>query len=234
MSEGSVWDMLHPLVKVADVKMHWLVTSKQTQNFLTFFRITLKPQKLALRTPGLTKPSTSLAHAASTVACRAVGKWASPLTCLSPLCSADAVLGAGDVLTSWWVLSVLLHSSFRFSSSLSLCFCNRRRVAEEGVPPRTLSADGLCPRPSLSTPGKPVLAEPSVSRPVLSPLLYSAQRFRMVSSRCLSWGKMQTNQRGTPGEGLRHLRFCFLLDRLLHIPWFKSEHMFGQNTLKCC
>lgn len=125
-----------------------------------------------------------------------------PLTCLSPLCRADAVLGAGDVLTSWWVLSVLLHSSFRFSSSLSLCFCNRRRAAEDGVPPRTFSMEGLRPRPSPSIPGKPVLAELSGSMLLFSPLLYSAQRFRMVSSRCLSFKT-------------RHKKHCFLIFSLL-------------------
>lgn len=48
--------------------------------------------------------------------------------------------------------------------------------------------DGRRPRPSVGPPGKPVLPELRGSRPVLSPLLYSAQRFRMVSSRCLSCG----------------------------------------------
>ncbi len=151
----------------------------------------------SIRAADLAKPSTSFAHAGSTVACSGVlvGNQTSPLTCLSPLSSAEAVLGAGDVLTSWWVLSVLLHSSFRFSSSLSLCLCSRRSVAEDGVPPRTFSMDGLRPSPSVSPPGKPVLPELWGSRPVLSPLLYSAQRFRMVSRRCRSCGRTQSQKK---------------------------------------
>lgn len=143
-----------------------------------------------------------------------VGREAFPLTCLSPLCSAAAVLRAGDVLTSWWVLSVLLHSSFRFSSSLSLCLCSRRSVAGDGVPPRMFSMDGLRPKPSAGPPGKPVLPEPRGSRPGLSPLLYSAQRFRMVSSRCLSCGNTQrgTSDQGSLTSSLWHLnvatRYC--------------------------
>lgn len=136
-----------------------------------------------------------------------------PLTCLSPLCRADAVLGAGDVLTSWWVLSVLLHSSFRFSSSLSLCFCNRRRAAEDGVPPRTFSIDGLRPMPSPSTPGNPVLAELRGSMLLFSPLLYSAQRFRMVSSRCLSFKT-------------RHKKHCFLIFSLLLCLKHVARHLY--------
>lgn len=115
---------------------------------------------------------------------------ASPLTCLSPLCR--AALRAGDVLTSWCVLSVLLHSSFRFSSSLSLCLCSRRSVAWDGIPARMFSWDSIRPEPSVSAPGKPVLPEPSGSSSLPSPLLYSAQRFRMVSSRCLSCDKKYT------------------------------------------
>lgn len=93
------------------------------------------------------------------------------------------------------MLSVLLHSSFRFSSSLSLCLCARRSVADDGVPPRTFSMDGLRPEPSPSIPGKPALPEPMGSRLGLSPLLYSAQRLRMVSSRCLSCNQKHKNKK---------------------------------------
>lgn len=47
--------------------------------------------------------------------------------------------------------------------------------------------DGLRPEPSAS----PVLPETRGSGPALSPLLYSAQRFRMVSSLCLSCDQTQ-------------------------------------------
>ena len=85
-------------------------------------------------------------------------------------------------LTSWCVLSVLLHSSFRFSSSLSLCLCSPRRDTEAPV----VSAPGLRPPPSpRPVPGKP--RRPASPLPGASPLLYSAHRLRMVSSLCRSW-----------------------------------------------
>lgn len=197
---GDNGDMLNPYMIITDIEMHWLIwviTSLQILgkgNFV-FLQDHMESPEAHFKNQWFSKAEhivcTCWFHSGMQRA-SLLGNKHSPLTCLSPLCSADAVLGAGDVLTSWWVLSVLLHSSFRFSSSLSLCFCNRRRVAEDGVPPRTFSANGLCPRPSVSTPGKPVVPEPRPSsRPVFSPLLYSAQRFRMVSSRCLSCGKMR-------------------------------------------
>lgn len=143
------------------------------------------PPEFTLSFGNMEKPSTHWFHDSM----RGWGVGTKHLTCLSLLCSADGVLGAADILTSWWVLSVLLHSSsFRFSSSLSFCFCSRWSAPDDGIPPRTLFTDGIWPRPSVNTPGKPVLPELSGSRPEVPPLLYSAQRFRMVSSRWRSCG----------------------------------------------
>lgn len=95
----------------------------------------------------------------------------------------------GHLLTSWWVLSVLLHSSFRFSSSdrsrLSLC---RRTPGSSAARPSATAPRGARRPASASAARSRCTSAGSVP----SVLVYSAQRFRMVSRRCRSCGEEQS------------------------------------------
>lgn len=90
-------------------------------------------------------------------------------------------------LTSWCWLSVLLHSSFRFSSSHSP---NRNVWAcERWTATPTKSGPGCWSSVPGNWPALPVSMSTTGS-----PLLYSAHRLRMVSSLCLSWTHTHTHR----------------------------------------
>ena len=108
--------------------------------------------------------------------------------------------------TSCWVLSVLLHSSLRFSSSERSTVSHRRWVAPPGssllrpkapVPPAR-PREGLRPARAKTAAASPMLGSSPASGPP-SARLYSAHKFRMVSRRWRSWGGW--TEQGVRGEG---------------------------------
>lgn len=100
--------------------------------------------------------------------------------------------------TSCWVLSVLLHSSLRFSSSEQSMLSHSRAGAPPGssllcseapmAPGKPL--EGLRPASAKAAVASPMLGSSPASGPP-SARLYSAHRFRMVSRRCRSWEERQ-------------------------------------------
>lgn len=108
-----------------------------------------------------------------------------------PCLMVGALPAMGQSLTSWWVLSVLLHSSLRFSSSdfsrfSIICRCTRGSPCSSKERPRPRTAkpaeplEGRLPV-SVPSPEKSRCASPTSAAP--SVRLYSAHRFRMVSRR---------------------------------------------------
>jgi hypothetical protein len=91
--------------------------------------------------------------------------------------------------TSCWVLSVLLHSSLRFSSSERSTLSHRRWAAPPGSSPRPEATvaparprEGLRPASANAAVASLMLGSSPASVPP-SARLYSAHRFRIVSKR---------------------------------------------------
>lgn len=106
--------------------------------------------------------------------------------------------------TSCWVLSVLLHSSLRFSSSERSTLSHRRWAAppgssllRPGAPgPTARPREGLRPARAKAAAASPMLgSSPASGSP--SARLYSAHRFRMVSRRWRSWKGGQSRHEWT-------------------------------------
>lgn len=106
--------------------------------------------------------------------------------------------------TSCWVLSVLLHSSLRFSSSERSTLSHRRWVAPPGSSLPRPGAPGPTARPreglrlarARAAAASPMLgSSPASGSP--SARLYSAHRFRMVSRRWRSWKGGQSRREQT-------------------------------------